>query len=147
MNIRDFIDEQAPDQEVLIADGLDAAFIGLTKNENYQSIAVYDKNKIIEILMVRDGMEYVEALEYFEFNIEQAYVGEQTPIYITGIPDTWNLMKDANEARKLLQQLRDLWVTFRDFGSCCPTKDPSNAPLAEKILEKVNAYLTDIAHE
>jgi hypothetical protein len=31
---------------------------------------------------MKDGMEYDEALEYFDFNIAGAYVGEQTPIFI-----------------------------------------------------------------
>ena len=31
---------------------------------------------------MKDGMEYDEALEYFDFNIAGSYVGEQTPIFI-----------------------------------------------------------------
>jgi hypothetical protein len=32
--------------------------------------------------MSRDGMTPEEAQEYFEFNIQGAYVGESTPIYV-----------------------------------------------------------------
>jgi hypothetical protein len=32
--------------------------------------------------MVRDGMDYDEAYEFFEFNTLGAYVGEQTPVFV-----------------------------------------------------------------
>jgi hypothetical protein len=60
-------------------------------------IVAYDKDKMIEILMrdidvdqddTQDGRSIEEikfdlALEYFEFNILGAYVGEYTPIFIS----------------------------------------------------------------
>jgi hypothetical protein len=50
-------------------------------------VAVYDAHKIVETLMERDGMEYVEARDYFEFNIEQGYVGPQTPVFVWMLQD------------------------------------------------------------
>jgi hypothetical protein len=50
-------------------------------------VAVYDAHKIVETLMERDGMEYVEAVDYFEFNIEQGYVGPQTPVFVWMLQD------------------------------------------------------------
>ena len=35
-----------------------------------------------QVLMERDGMDEEEAFEFFQFNIEQAYVGQTTPVYI-----------------------------------------------------------------
>jgi hypothetical protein len=32
--------------------------------------------------MARDGMEQFEAIEYIEFNIEGAYMGERTPVIV-----------------------------------------------------------------
>ena len=55
------------------------AFVGIIEDE---SKAVYDEDKVIKVLMERDGMNDVEAVEFFEFNIRGAYMGEQTPIYI-----------------------------------------------------------------
>jgi hypothetical protein len=78
--INAFVDEYTggdPDEEVLLLDGLDEAFIGLTSN-NIR--AVYSINKIIECLS--KDMSEEEAWEYFGYNIECAYVGEKTPIYI-----------------------------------------------------------------
>lgn len=63
---------------MLIADGLNDAIVGVTT----KGVAVYDVDKILAILMERDGMTDIEALEFFEFNIEGAYMGEQTPHYV-----------------------------------------------------------------
>jgi type II secretory pathway predicted ATPase ExeA len=43
-------------------------------------VLVYDAERIRDKLMVRDGMTSEEAREYIEFNIEGAYVGQDTPI-------------------------------------------------------------------
>jgi hypothetical protein len=71
--------EQFEDVELLKADGFDDAVIGI-ELKNYR--LVYDINKMIETLMVRDEMSEDEAIEYIEFNVIGAYVGEQTPLYI-----------------------------------------------------------------
>jgi hypothetical protein len=78
--INAFVDEYTggdPDEEVLLLDGLDEAFIGLTSG-NIR--AVYNINKIIECLS--KDMSEEDAWEYFHYNIECAYVGEKTPLYI-----------------------------------------------------------------
>ena len=43
---------------------------------------VYSVNKIVETFMERDGMTDEEAIEFFDFNVDGAHVGEYTPIYI-----------------------------------------------------------------
>lgn len=63
---------------MIIADGLDEAIIGTSTKD----LAVYDIYKIIAILVARDGMTEEEALEFFEFNIDGSYMGEQTPIFV-----------------------------------------------------------------
>ena len=65
-------------------DGLDKALIGRSciwdSTGRQEDRLVYSGEKIVAILIARDGMTADEALEYIEFNIEGAYVGEQTPI-------------------------------------------------------------------
>ena len=64
--------------EALLADGLEDAIVGYdTKGR-----VIYSVGNIIDILVERDGMSYEDASEYFSFNIECAYVGEHTPIYM-----------------------------------------------------------------
>jgi len=66
---------------VLTADGLEDALMGVGRRCGQPTLAVYDVNKVLEILMKRDGMSDVEAVEFFEFNIEGSWVGEGTPIW------------------------------------------------------------------
>jgi len=56
---------------------LEAAVIGLKGDR-----LVYSTKKIIEILQTRDGMSEDDAWEFFSFNIEGAYVGTKTPIFM-----------------------------------------------------------------
>ena len=43
---------------------------------------VYSVEKVLEILMTRDGMSYEDAREFYEFNIVGAYVGTGTPVFV-----------------------------------------------------------------
>ena len=75
---------EAQETPFLKADGLDDAIIG---SGSYgilisDSILIYDVNKVIDILMTRDGMSYEDAVEFFEFNILDAWVGDGTPMFI-----------------------------------------------------------------
>jgi len=38
--------------------------------------------EVIGILMDRDGMSEDDAVEFFDFNVLGAYVGERTPIFV-----------------------------------------------------------------
>jgi len=62
---------------LLFADGFDEAIMGV---EESAGVVAYDIDKIIEILSRE--MTEEEAIEYFEFNILGAYMGEKTPVYI-----------------------------------------------------------------
>ena len=62
--------------DILLADGFDDALVGVSS----KNIAVYDIDKCIEVLS--KDMTAEEAMDYFYYNVEGAYMGEQTPIYI-----------------------------------------------------------------
>jgi hypothetical protein len=42
----------------------------------------YDEEKVIEVLVNEDGMDYEEAREFYEFNILGAWVGDSTPFFL-----------------------------------------------------------------
>lgn len=85
LNVKKYLDENYPDEELITFDGLDEAFIGVGYAFN-KPIACYDKNKIIDLLMM-EGMSYQVAEEYFSFNIAGAYLGENTPVIVDPIKD------------------------------------------------------------
>ena len=67
------------EEECLTADGFEDALVGCTYGANV--VAVYDINKMIEVL-VEEGMEYEDAVEFLDYNVVGAYVGDKTPQYI-----------------------------------------------------------------
>jgi hypothetical protein len=70
---------------MLKADGFDEAIIGqacVWRDKGMHNVLVYDAEKMRSILMKRDGMSSEEAREFIEFNVEGAYVGVETPIYV-----------------------------------------------------------------
>jgi len=67
--------------EALKVDGMDDAIVGVVQQFNKHFLC-YSMAKILEILMDRDGMTETEALEFYEFNIVGAYMGEYTPVFL-----------------------------------------------------------------
>ena len=67
---------------MLKADGLNGAIIGVGSRCGQKDVIVYDVEKVVEILMTRDGMTYEEAEEFFDFNIGGGWHGEETPIWM-----------------------------------------------------------------
>ena len=49
--------------------GFNEAIIGVAKRCAQPDLIAYDVEKILNILIKRDGMSHEEAVEYFEFNI------------------------------------------------------------------------------
>jgi hypothetical protein len=68
--------------DALLADGLEAAFVGYTVNQHHAHVAVYDIEKCIDVLVKRDGMTPEGAEEFLEFNTLGAYVGPNGPLYV-----------------------------------------------------------------
>jgi hypothetical protein len=87
MTVREWLDTEEVIEGALIANGYDDCIIGFDPKH---STLVYDKNAIISKLAKEfashDGADpdeaYDEAVEFFEYNIQGAYLGERTPIYI-----------------------------------------------------------------
>jgi len=71
----DAIVEYYSDVDILKADGFDEAIIGIDRDHRL----IYSVTKCLEILE-RD-MSSEDAMDHFGYNVEGAYVGEQTPIW------------------------------------------------------------------
>lgn len=69
-------------ESVLLADGFEDAFIGLSQRMNEPLTAVYSYKKMVDVLIERDSMTHEEATEYIDFNVVGAWVGPQTPIIV-----------------------------------------------------------------
>ena len=79
----DKLQEMYPELELLQADGFDDAVIGI---EPLSGKVIYDIDKMITVL-ISEGLSNEDAIEYLDYNVLNAYVGEQTPIYIQTIDE------------------------------------------------------------
>lgn len=86
---RSRIDEALKEMEenTLLIDGFDEAFLGFSQRINQPILAVYSYDGLVKVCMDRDGMEWEEAVEYVDYNIVGAWVGEQTPIIVMPLAD------------------------------------------------------------
>jgi hypothetical protein len=82
MNKREML--AAIDSEILCVDGWDEHILGTAFSPGRQLLAVYDGDGIINTL-VRGGLSFEEAAEHFEFNIEGAWLGPRTPVFVRGL--------------------------------------------------------------
>ena len=77
-DIVEYLQEQHPEIyiDILLADGFEEAFMGVSYSFGSAPKACYDTHKCIDILQKRDGMTLDEAVEYFDYNVTGAYVGD-----------------------------------------------------------------------
>lgn len=78
--------ENAGYESVLVFENpsYESAFIGVSHDER----AVYDYGLMIECLMVEDGMEYDEAIEFIDFNtLRSLPYYAKSPIILYALPD------------------------------------------------------------
>jgi hypothetical protein len=94
MNYEEFAEENPT---TLVLDEFKAAMLGYGERINLGPVIIYDKDMIIEMLMkemvvekddlyedqTEEDKKYEMAMEYFDFNIIGAWMGEYTPIYLT----------------------------------------------------------------
>ena len=69
-------------EDMLVMDGYDDCIVGVVERFGQPPIVCYDRDKVIKAHM-KDGMDYEEAEEFFEFNQIGAWLGESTPCFIT----------------------------------------------------------------
>lgn len=68
--------------DAFLAEGLEAALVGYTENTHLPTVAVYDIDKCVQVLVNRDGMTAEGAEDFLATNTICAYVGENTPIFV-----------------------------------------------------------------
>jgi hypothetical protein len=77
------------DENILLIDGHENAFMGLVNDSHKGYVAVYSTAIIIDNLMKQDMMDYTTAEEFVFYNIEGAYMGIKTPLLIDIIPKSF----------------------------------------------------------
>ena len=71
--------------EALFCDGFDAAIVGVAERFGMPAVAAYDYEKYLALL-VAGGCTEEDAVDFFSFNVIGAWLGENTPVFITFLP-------------------------------------------------------------
>jgi len=61
--------------------GCDEAIVGLGHRCGCESVVVYDYDKLVDVFM-QQGMDEEESIEWIDYNILGAWIGEDTPIIL-----------------------------------------------------------------
>lgn len=83
---------------MIVWDDLDKAIVGIGSRCGMQPCLVYDFDKLIREFS-KQGMSQEDAEEWIVYNIEQAYVGTQTPILLRRM--------SQSEVAELLEGIKD----------------------------------------
>jgi hypothetical protein len=67
---------------MMTADGFDEAIVGSITSYGRGETVLYSTQKIIEVMMERDGMTAEDAMEFFNFNILGSYNGDGMPAFL-----------------------------------------------------------------
>ena len=85
LNKRQEIADDYGDPELLFLSEpeYDEAIIGVAHRIGQDDVIAYDYNKVCEVVAKMIGNDDImEVMEYVEFNVMGAYVGERTPIFV-----------------------------------------------------------------
>jgi hypothetical protein len=84
MNLKDLEEliNYETDEEIMLMDGFEEAFIGFSRRCGQPTLATYSFNKMLQVLTDRDGMDVLEAEEYISYNCAGAWMGELTPVIL-----------------------------------------------------------------
>lgn len=63
------------------------AIIGIGGRCGMPDVYIYSYDKMLTVLMEEDDMSEGDAIDYLEYNVLGAYVGEETPIIIRGLEE------------------------------------------------------------
>jgi len=102
MTIRDIIGELAPEALLLCEAEYDEAIMGIVdgwSGKQRTLRVVYDQQKLIELIAKRSDGDVEAAQEYFDFNIVDAYLGENMPLFFTKLEE--EKCSRCGEARRM----------------------------------------------
>jgi len=78
------IDEGCDEQTLFLPPEYDGAILGIADTGSGVWVGVYDRTKVLQVLQI--GLSVQDALEYYEYNIAGAYMGEHTPLFVDTLP-------------------------------------------------------------
>lgn len=83
------IQDNYGDEDIMLADGLERALIGFTRDSPASRIrAIYNYDRCVTALLKNNPeWDHDDAIEWLEYNVIGAYVGDTTPLFVTPFED------------------------------------------------------------
>ena len=98
---RDMANEIAElNESAQLLDGHDNAIVGMSGHCGMSPVVLYDPLKIIDNLMRNSDMTHEDAVEFYSYNIEGAYVGKHSPVYLIRLESMVNLNEPSVDKDK-----------------------------------------------
>jgi hypothetical protein len=121
-------------EEIALWEGFDDALVGLGTRCGSETVAVYDRDRMLATLSRQ--MDPEEAVEYLDYNVTGAHIGPLTPIVLDRIPPKQKLrgflvVLKAHEDE--VQRLRDALTRIAENRD-----EPYSADFAKDMLARRN---------
>lgn len=114
-------------------DGFDNCLIGVAHMKDGRKLSIYCREKCIEYLMAKNTWSREDAEEFFEYNIENAYIGPKTPIFLDRQDNQDSRGQENQEVQEEAQEVQE-----EDMGLC---QDLQNPLLLGLIFDKMTDEL------
>jgi hypothetical protein len=73
-------------EDALVMDGFDDCAIGILERCGMKPIVIYDKEKIIDQLMVDEGYDHLGANDYYQYNQLGSWLSDKAPGFLIRLP-------------------------------------------------------------
>jgi hypothetical protein len=122
---------------------LEPAFVGIARQFG-KPFAVYDNAKCLAILM-EQGLDLESAHEHMSYNVEGAWVGENTPAFLVTAPDEWETQR-SELIMSLIEKLETVDTMLRlllPFVSPASARNDNEKDLCLELLRSVRKILEE----
>jgi len=83
---------------LIILEGFDSAILGVGESAGWDSpCIVYDYQKCLDVLMQKNDWEREDAIEWMDYNVINAHMGEGNPVFVFPSQDLAELAFEIRE--------------------------------------------------
>ena len=83
---------------MIILEGFDSAILGVGESAGWDSpCIVYDYQKCLDVLMQKNDWEREDAIEWMDYNVINAHMGEGNPVFVFPSQDLAELAFEIRE--------------------------------------------------
>jgi hypothetical protein len=87
-NLQEYVDIVGNTGDIMTMNGgYNDCIVGVISKFGGEQVVAYDIEKVLTRLRERDGMSEIEAIEFFEFNMLGAWMGDHTPMFIATLTE------------------------------------------------------------